>query len=288
MASQTKPGPSRLPGAAGPAAPLLPAAAPQGYLPPGQGDRLWFVDHLRLVLICGVVAHVASLYAGGGWYQYHDPAQADMLSRDVLMIPSLIANMFGIGFFFLLAGYFTPGSYDRKGGASFLRDRLLRLGVPLLVYDVLLDPLVVYVARGRPGSYWSFYGPYLLQVRTIGPVVAWFIAALLQFTLLYAAWRSLTRKRSHAIHMPATLPSTRAILGFIVALSLASFVVRLWWPLRWDWLPPWWMQLFSWTGGCFLSISASMFLGAWPIAATGSPSSRPGWDEPGHCWRSSR
>jgi hypothetical protein len=65
MASQTKPGPSRLPGAAGPAAPLLPAAAPQGYLPPGLGDRLWFVDHLRLVLICGVVvAHVASLYAG--------------------------------------------------------------------------------------------------------------------------------------------------------------------------------------------------------------------------------
>ncbi len=75
------------------------------------------------------------------------------------------------------------------------------------------------------------------------------LATLLQFTLLYAAWRSLTRKRSHAIHMPATLPSTRAILGFIVALSLASFVVRLWWPLRWDWSPPWWMQLFSWTGG---------------------------------------
>jgi hypothetical protein len=26
-------------------------------------------------------------------------------------------------------------------------------------YNVLLDPLVVYVARWRPGSYWSFYGP---------------------------------------------------------------------------------------------------------------------------------
>jgi hypothetical protein len=41
------------------------------------------------------------------------------------LIPSLIANMFGMGFFFLLACSFTLGSFDRKGGASFLPDRLL-------------------------------------------------------------------------------------------------------------------------------------------------------------------
>ena len=80
----------------------------------------------------------------------------------------------------------------------------------MLLYNLLLDPLVVYIAGGRHGSYWSFYGLYLLQVRTIGPVVAWFIAALLQFTLLYAAWRALTRKRSHATHRPGTLPSSMA------------------------------------------------------------------------------
>lgn len=228
MASQTKLRPSLLTGAAGTAASVPPVSAP-------AGTHLWFVDHLRIVLICGVVvAHVSSIYAGG-WYQYHEPVPPDVLTRYVLGIPDLIANMFGMGFFFLLAGYFTPGSYDRKGGVSFVRDRLVRLGIPLLLYDLLLDPLVVYLARGMHGSYWNFYGPYLLQVRTIAPVVAWFIATLLLFTLLYAAWRWLTRKRSHAAHGPATLPSTRAILGFIVALILVSFVVRLWWPLRWDW-----------------------------------------------------
>jgi Acyltransferase family len=242
MASQTKQSPSLLTGAAGTAAPVPPISAP-------TGTHLWFVDHLRIVLICGVVvAHVASIYAGG-WYQYHDPVPPDVLTSSVLVIPSLIAEMFGMGFFFLLAGYFTPGSYDRKGGASFLRDRLVRLGIPLLLYDLLLDPLVVYLARGLHGSYWSFYGPYLLQVRTIAPVVAWFIATLLLFILLYAAWRWLTRKRSHTTQRPGTLPSTRAILGFIVALSLASFTVRIWWPLRWGWSPAWWLQLFGLTGG---------------------------------------
>jgi fucose 4-O-acetylase-like acetyltransferase len=252
MASQTKPGPSLPLGAAATAVPIPPGAAP-------AGTRLWFVDHLRLMLICGVVvAHVASIYAGG-WYHYHDPIQADVITTIGLGIPGIIADSFGLGFFFLIAGYFTPGSYDRKGGASFLRDRLVRLGIPLLLYDLLLDPLVVYVARGLPGSYWNFYGPYLLQMRTLGPVVAWFIAALLQFTLLYAAWRWLTRKRSHVNHRPATLPGTRAILGFIVALGLLSFVVRLWWPLGWWWSPPWWMHLLSLPGG-FLPQFLSLYV----------------------------
>jgi glucans biosynthesis protein C len=252
MASQTNPGPALLTGAAGSARPVSLGSAP-------ADTRLWFVDHLRLVLVCGVVvAHVASLYAGG-WYQYHDPIQADVLTTIGLGIPSIIADSFGLGFFFLLAGYFTPGSYDRKGGASFLRDRLVRLGIPLLLYDLLLDPLVVYIARGRPGSYWSFYGPYLLQMRTLGPVVAWFIATLLLFTLLYTTWRALTSSRSQSAQRPATLPSTRAILGFIVALGLLSFVVRLWWPLRWGWTPPWWLQLFGLTGG-FLPQFLSLYV----------------------------
>jgi glucans biosynthesis protein C len=66
---------------------------------------------------------------------------------------------------------------------------------------------------------------------------------LLQFTLLYAAWRALTRRHSHTAHRPGTLPSTRAILGFIIALGLLSFVMRIWWPLIWGWWPAWWLQL---------------------------------------------
>jgi glucan biosynthesis protein C len=107
----------------------------------------------------------------------------------------------------------------------------------LLVYDGLLDPFVVYVARGRPGSYWSFFGPYLLQVRTIGPEVAWFLSTLLLFNLRYVAWRALARSRPHGAEWEASLPSTRAMLGFIFALGLVSFVVRLWWPAGSWWQP---------------------------------------------------
>ena len=83
----------------------------------------------------------------------------------------------------------------------------------MLIYSLLLDPLVVYIAGGLHGSYWCFYANYLPQVRGVtGP--AWFIALLLLFSLVYAAWRGLTRHR--------------AIFGFIFALGLVTFVVRVW------------------------------------------------------------
>ena len=91
-----------------------------------------------------------------------------------------------MGFFFLISAYFTPGSYDRKGAGPFLRDRFLRLGIPLLIYDIVIDPFVVFIAAGFQGSYWNFYASYLLSIGGIGQGPVWFIEALLFFVILYA------------------------------------------------------------------------------------------------------
>lgn len=138
-----------------------------------------------------------------------------------------------MGLFFLIAAYFTPGSYDRKGGRAFLRDRLIRLGIPVLVYTLLIDPLVDYIAKGLHGSYWSAYSGYLLRLRGVtGPV--WFIAVLLVFTLLYAAWRRLAEsgvRFMRRLDTPTPLPSYGAMLAFILALGVTTFIVRIWWPV---------------------------------------------------------
>jgi len=61
-----------------------------------------------------------------------------------------------------------------------------------------------------------------------GPI--WFVELLLFFSLLYAAWRWLARSRPQAVSWTGALPGSWAILGFILALGLGSFVVRIWWP----------------------------------------------------------
>jgi Acyltransferase family len=229
MASQTELTTSQFPGAV--------ATAPRGQAETApQGKRLLFVDNLRILLICGVlVQHLSVTYGALGSWDYRDPGN-NLLTGILLSIPNGIGMACGMGFFFLLAGYFTPGSYDRKGPKAFLQDRLVRLGIPLLLYDLLIEPLVVYIAGGLHGSYWSFYSAFLLQMRGVTGVV-WFLAVLLLFSFLYAAWRGLTRHSILASERLGTLPSSPVIAGFIFALGLVTFVVRIWWPMGWVFQP---------------------------------------------------
>jgi glucans biosynthesis protein C len=139
----------------------------------------------------------------------------------------------GMGLFFLLADYFTPISYDRKGGVSFVRDRLIRLGIPWLLYSLQLQPLVYYIAFGMPLSFGSFYLLYLHGVGSIADGPIWFVELLLVFSLVYAAWRWLTRHRTQTTTRMGPLPGSLTILGCSVALGLGTFVVQpmpsTWW-----------------------------------------------------------
>jgi surface polysaccharide O-acyltransferase-like enzyme len=195
-----------------------------------QGKRLLFLDNLRILLMCGVlVVHLGGTYGAVGSWMYRDPAAPDMFTGSFLTILDGIGMACGMGLFFLLAGYFTPGSYDRKGGAAFVRDRIIRLGIPWLVYALLIEPLVYYIARGLPGSFWSFYPTALHLMGSIADGVIWFVELLLFFSLVYAAWRWLTRRRTQTTASTGKLPGYLAIFEFILGLGLLSFVVRLWW-----------------------------------------------------------
>ena len=95
---------------------------------------------------------------------------------------------FLIALLFLVAGLLTPSSLQRKGTARFLGDRLLRLGVPFVVYVLLVQPTLNYALQhplgAAPGSYWAEYlGSGRLDT---GPL--WFVGVLLVFSVGYAGW----------------------------------------------------------------------------------------------------
>jgi len=62
-----------------------------------------------------------------------------------------INQSFFMSLFFAISGFFTPASYDAKGPGLFLRDRLVRLGIPLVVYFFVLNPALVYLAARIQG-----------------------------------------------------------------------------------------------------------------------------------------
>ena len=79
-----------------------------------EGKRLLFLDNFRILLICGVlVVHLSVTYGGAGSWMYSDPAAPDLFTSIFLSILNAILMACGMGFFFLLAAYFKPGSYGR-------------------------------------------------------------------------------------------------------------------------------------------------------------------------------
>lgn len=102
--------------------------------------RLFFLDNLRVLLIMLVIAgHLAATYSGSDVWYYYEPTK-DEVASIILSIFGVTVQAFTMGLFFLIAGYLTPGAYDRKGATAFLKGRLLRLGIPLLIYDLFIAP----------------------------------------------------------------------------------------------------------------------------------------------------
>ena len=97
--------------------------------------RLHFADYLRVMLTVLVIAHHAGAAygpTGGGW-----PVSSPQ--RTPLLRPFYGVNpMFFMGLFFLLAGYFVPAAYERKGAAAFVKGRLVRLGLPTLFFALFV------------------------------------------------------------------------------------------------------------------------------------------------------
>jgi glucans biosynthesis protein C len=192
-------------------------------------SRLFFADHLRVALVILVVLHhLAVMYGANAAFYYLEPPYKDPLAFLVLLVFVLVNQAYFMGFFFLISGYFTPGAFDHKGPASFLKDRLLRLGIPLVVFMLVLNPIA---SIGL--YYWtSIKTPFIsLYPKLIGVGPLWFVEMLLIFDVGYVIWRRVTR--NHALHVEREVrpPSYLAIGIFVLALALASYLLRIVVPL---------------------------------------------------------
>jgi len=196
----------------------------------GKTSRLFFIDHLRAALVILVVLHhVAIVYGAGAPFYYVEPPFTDPLAFMVLLVFVLFNQAWFMGALFLIAGYFTPGSFDRKGSGSFIKSRLLRLGIPLLIFFFVLSPISSIGYWGMPAELTGITNPLTWQAYPflLGLGVAWFVALLLIFSFGYLAWRWLTRNRASSSTSTSSTPTYLGIGIFILALAIVTYLVRI-------------------------------------------------------------
>jgi surface polysaccharide O-acyltransferase-like enzyme len=134
-----------------------------------------------------------------------------------------------MGFLFLISGYFVARAYDKKGPVKFISDRFVRLGIPTLIYMLIISPLNNYVILGyrwdRP-AFIKYYIDYILSLDFLGESgPLWFAFALLLFNCVYVLIRVLTKDRK--ITDKKKLPGNGAVILLIAMISAGAFLIRL-------------------------------------------------------------
>lgn len=158
------------------------------------------LDNLKVMLTLLVVFHHAGqAYGDGGAWPY-TPSNHQEYFPWIWHFFSVNAAFF-MGLFFFISGYFVPKSYEKQGGRLFIKRKLIRLGLPLLVMGGLLSLVCERIEIGH----------------------MWYIESLLLFCLIYAWIRHLCLPINHLCESRVTL------VGLVIAgcmMGIGSFFIR--------------------------------------------------------------
>jgi hypothetical protein len=237
-----------------PSAPPPPASAPSAA---GGRVRLAYVDNVRWAMILLVLSmHAADTYSPfGNWYYVERP-RLGVAETLVFLTYQTFLQAFFMSLLFFVAGYFTPGSFDAKGAAGYAKGRFSRLGWPTLLYVAVIGPVTEYYIAHSWRTTHTFaheMGLYVTRLRFLsgtGPM--WFCAALLIFSLAYAAWRTATPRAAPAARGGV---SVRGVLMTVAAIGVATFAVRL--------APGSWRSQLNMNFGDFPAYVVMFCLGIW-------------------------
>jgi peptidoglycan/LPS O-acetylase OafA/YrhL len=196
-----------------------------------QAGKILYIDNLKVVLTILVVLHHTFITYGapGGWY-YSEKTTLTAASIPMTLFVAVNQSFF-MGFFFFISAYFTESSYQKKGAARFIADRLKRLGIPLIFYSFIFSPVLSYLVyrfgKGNDITYLQYLGGFHSWID-FG--VLWFVAALLLFSLLYAGIMLLFKSKPLSL---GQVPGVLTIVLFALTLALGSYLVRSVFPVGW-------------------------------------------------------
>lgn len=207
-------------------------------------ERNRALDYLRA---CSITAMVVGNHAARAYARLGEIDRENYLRSTAPIVDSqrwfgfdvfLALCTFAMPLVYLLSGVFVASRLVRLGGAAFLKERALRLGLPFAVAATVVIPFALYpsfLVTGADSGFLAYWSQSLRSARwPTGP--AWFIWLLLAFNALCALGYVLLSKRLEglsrvlsAMRRPAPFFLTLlALSGLTYLPMLAAFG-----PLRW-------------------------------------------------------
>ena len=196
--------------------------------------RLDFIDNIRILLtIVVILNHLAITYgAPGGWYyREFEISELGIVPMAVLVIFAAANQAYSMGFFFLLSGYFSAKSNSTKEIQTFFYQRLIRLGLPVLLFVYLVSPILRLsfrkISYNIPINLENIYFAFE-QINfgyELGPM--WFIMLLLIFSIVLPLFVKGINKSTRIV----TIPGRYSIILAAVIVGLLTFLIRTRFPI---------------------------------------------------------
>lgn len=192
----------------------------------GGVKRINYVDNLRWMAVALLTLfHAAIAYNAWGEANYIHLEE----SRGLSVVVILIAPWF-MPLMFLLAGVATRFSLRKRSYGAFAKERLLRLGLPMLFGVAVISPVLSFVAdvshNGYAGNYFEHYGVFFTKFTDLTGYDGgfcfghlWFILVLLLFSMAVLPLFAMTKKAGRSFELA---------IGLVAAiLAIAAFDVKL-------------------------------------------------------------
>jgi glucans biosynthesis protein C len=101
-----------------------------------QMERIHYFDHLRsLAMLLGIYVHACFPYGAGflnAWF-FQDQSTSVSITMGFLFL-----HLFRMPLFFLIAGFFANYLIHKRGVKGFIKNRLVRIGLPFIIFLPLL------------------------------------------------------------------------------------------------------------------------------------------------------
>ena len=162
------------------------------------GDRLYYLDNLRaLAMLAGVLFHAALAYSP---LLHPLFPTADRSNSGVVDLFAWFLHLFRMPVFFVVAGFFTAMQVRRRGLGGMFRSRLLRIGLPLVLFVPLVHAALAHstlhaaVTVANPSPLLMLIRGFLqagpLPPHPPGTSHLWFLYYLMLFCVLVWVARS--------------------------------------------------------------------------------------------------
>ncbi|WP_066298575.1 acyltransferase family protein [Bacillus sp. FJAT-29937] len=200
--------------------------------------RHYDLDWIKVLAMFIVFLYHCSMFFNS--FEWH--IKNNIINHSYIEFFSLLVGNWIMPIFFVISGIATFHALKKRNTQSFIKERLLRLGIPLLLGVFLLSPPQVYIERIAnyqfEGTYLQFYPHYFdglyLEIGGTGNFAffghhLWYLLELLLFSIITLPFFLMIRKNigkrvfgySHYILMP--IPLIAAALTTNTIVNLASW-----------------------------------------------------------------